>query len=79
MFQGPALSTVFLCTNFVKNLLNRSILGPLGFYSSFLLKKLRFRVFFFLLNSIEDKDSRFIYSEQFHLMTPVPFLVRIQI
>ena len=26
---------------------------------------------FFLLNSIEDKNSRFINSEQFHLMAPV--------
>ena len=43
----------------------------------FFVKKLSFRIF--CLNSIEDKDPRFISSEQFHLMVPVSFLVRIQI
>ena len=28
----------------------------------------------FVLNSIEDKDSRFISGEQFHFMVPVLFL-----
>ena len=55
-------------------------LGDHAIFQVFLLKKLRFHVvFFLLLNSIEDKDSTFISSEQFHLMAPVSFLVRIQI
>ena len=33
----------------------------------------------FLLNGIEDKYSRFISSEQFHLMVPVSFQFRTQI
>ena len=33
----------------------------------------------FSLNSIEDKYSRFISGEQFHLMFPVSFPFRIQI
>ena len=46
--------------------------------SSLFVKKLSFSVFF-LLNSIEDKDYRFISSEQFHSMVPVSFPFRIQI
>ena len=32
---------------------------------------------FFLLNSTEDKDSRFISSEQLRFMVPVSFLCRV--
>ena len=35
--------------------------------------------YFFLLNSIADKDSRFNSGVQFHLMVPVSFPFRIQI
>ena len=43
----------------------------------FFVKKVCFSVF--VLNSIEDKDSRFISGEQFHLMVPVSFPFRLQI
>ena len=39
-------------------------------------KKLCFSVF--VLNSIEDKDSRFISGVQFNLMVPVSFPLRLQ-
>ena len=52
----------------------------------FLGARARFQVFFkkvcfvvFVLNSIEDRDSTSISGEQFHLMVPISFLVRIQI
>ena len=45
--------------------------------SSFFVEKLCFSVF--VLNSIEDKDCRFVSREQFHLMVPVSFPFRIQI
>ena len=47
------------------------------FQAFFFWKKLCFSVF--LLKSIEDKGSRFISGEQFHLMVLVSFLFRIQI
>ena len=43
---------------------------------SVFVKKLSFS--FFVLNSIEDKDSRFISGVQFHLMAPVSFPLRLQ-
>ena len=39
--------------------------------------RLHFLIRIFFLDSIEDKHSRFISDEQFHLMVPVYFLSRI--
>ena len=39
--------------------------------------RLHFQICFFLLDSIEDKDSRFISDEQFHLMVSVSLPTRI--
>ena len=47
-------------------------------YFKFFCQKITFSCFF-LLNGIEDKDSRFISSDQVYLMVPVSFLARIQI
>ena len=43
----------------------------------FFVKKVCFSVF--VLNSVEEKDSRFISGEQFDLMVPVsfPFILRV--
>ena len=46
-------------------------------FQVFLLKRICFSVF--LLNSIEDKDSRFNSAVQFHLMALASFPFRIQI
>ena len=45
--------------------------------SSFFVTKLCFSVF--LLNSIEDKDSRFISGQQFRLVIPVSLPLKIHI
>ena len=52
-------------------------LGAYAIFQVFLSKNYVF--VFFLLNGIEDKDSRFISSDQVYLMVPVSFLARIQI
>ena len=53
-----------------------AILGARMIFQAFC-SKIMF--YFFLLNSIADKDSRFNSGVQFHLMVPVSFPFRIQI